>query len=132
MLILDQFEEYFLYRSREPTPERFADELARCINQSDLPANFLIAIREDAYASLGELFKGRIANVYGNYLHIEYLDRALGGAGYPGARSRRLQRAPRGQRADRDPGRISIEAVLDQVRASRDAGASRSGQAGDA
>jgi WD40 repeat protein len=76
LIMLDQFEEYFLYRSREPTPERFADELARCINQPDLRANFLIAIREDAYAGLGDLFKGRIANVYSNYLHIDYLDRA--------------------------------------------------------
>ena len=76
LIMLDQFEEYFLYRSREPTPERFADELARCINRTDLRANFLIAIREDAYAGLGDLFKGRIANVYGNYLHVEYLDRA--------------------------------------------------------
>ena len=76
LVILDQFEEYFLYCAREPNPERFADELARCLNRSDIPANFLIAIREDAYAGLGELFKGRIANVYGNYLHIEYLDRA--------------------------------------------------------
>ncbi len=76
LIMLDQFEEYFLYRSREPTPDRFADELARCINQTDLRANFLIAIREDAYAGLGDLFKGRIANVYSNYLHIDYLDRA--------------------------------------------------------
>jgi WD40 repeat protein len=76
LIMLDQFEEYFLYRSREPTPERFADELARCINRTDLHANFLIAIREDAYAGLGDLFKGRIANVYSNYLHVEYLDRA--------------------------------------------------------
>ena len=57
-------------------PERFADELARCINRTDLRANFLIAIREDAYAALGDLFKGRIPNVYGNYLHIDSLDRA--------------------------------------------------------
>jgi WD40 repeat protein len=75
-IMLDQFEEYFLYRSREPVPEQFADELARCINRADLRANFLIAIREDAYAGLGDLFKGRIANVYGNYLHVDYLDRA--------------------------------------------------------
>ena len=76
LIMLDQFEEYFLYRTREPAPGRFADELARCINRANLRANFLIAIREDAYAGLGELFKGRIANVYGNYLHVEYLDRA--------------------------------------------------------
>jgi WD40 repeat protein len=75
LIMLDQFEEYFLYRAREPVPGRFADELARCINSSGLRANFLIAIREDAYAGLGDLFKGRIANIYSNYLHIEYLDR---------------------------------------------------------
>jgi WD40 repeat protein len=78
LIMLDQFEEYFLYRSQEPVPEQFADQLARCVNQTDLRANFLISIREDAYAGLGDLFKfkGRIANVYSNYLHIDYLDRA--------------------------------------------------------
>jgi len=75
LVILDQFEEYFVYCSQKGTPERFADELARCINRANLPANFLISIREDAYAGVGDLFKGRIANVYGNYLHIDYLDR---------------------------------------------------------
>jgi WD40 repeat protein len=72
LVILDQFEDYLLYRSEEA---RLADELARCINNSELRANFLIAIREDAYAGLGDLFKGRLANVYGNYLHLEYLDK---------------------------------------------------------
>jgi hypothetical protein len=38
LIMLDQFEEYFLYRSREPAPERFADELTRCINRTDLRA----------------------------------------------------------------------------------------------
>ncbi len=75
LIMLDQFEEYFIYCSDEPVPERFADELARCVNRTDLRANFLISIREDAYASLGDLFKGRIPNVYGNYLNIDYLDR---------------------------------------------------------
>jgi len=70
LIMLDQFEEYFLYRRREPRPWWFADELARCINRPDLRANFLISIREDAYAGLGDLFKGRIANVYGNYLQV--------------------------------------------------------------
>jgi|GEM_PF-1186105 len=73
LVILDQFEEYFLYAPNETPPERLADELARCINQTDLPASFLISIREDAYARLGDLLQGRISNVYGNYLHIDYL-----------------------------------------------------------
>jgi WD40 repeat protein len=74
LVILDQFEEYFLYRSAEGRDGRFADELAACINRGDLRANFLISIREDAYSGLGDLFQSRISNVYGNYLHLENLD----------------------------------------------------------
>jgi Anti-sigma-K factor rskA len=113
LVLLDQFEEYFLYCSREPTPERFADELARCINLADLPASFLISIREDAYAGLGDLFKGRIPNVYGNYLHIEHLDRAS---------AEKAIRAPldvyNGLPGAAKPVEIQdelVEAVLDQV-----------------
>src|SRR6185437_10359129 len=116
LIMLDQFEEYFLYRSREPVPERFADELARCVNRTDLRANFVIAIREDAYAELGDLFKGRIiTNVYRNFLHIDYLDRAS------------AEKAIRGpvevynsQPAVTQPVTVQdelVEAVLDEVRA---------------
>lgn len=45
LVMLDQFEEYFLYRSKEVRRERFADEFASCINRDDLRANFLISIR---------------------------------------------------------------------------------------
>jgi WD40 repeat protein len=75
VIILDQFEEHFSYRLAEREPDRFADELAICINSGDTPANFLIAVREDSYGRLGDLFSGRIANVYNNYLHLEYLNR---------------------------------------------------------
>ena len=75
VIILDQFEEHFSYRLSETHPGRLADELARCVNSPRLRANFLIAVREDAYGKLGDLFSGRIANVYNNYLHLEYLSR---------------------------------------------------------
>jgi WD40 repeat protein len=114
LIMLDQFEEYFLYRSREPTPERFADELGRCINRTDLRANFLIAIREDAYAALGDLFKGRIPNVYSNYLHVEYLDRA--------SAEKAIREPLDTYNGQPDVAHVQIqnelvEAVLDQVRA---------------
>jgi hypothetical protein len=32
-------------------------------------------VREDAYGRLGDVFSGRISNVYNNYLHLEYLTR---------------------------------------------------------
>jgi WD40 repeat protein len=73
LVVLDQFEEYFVYRAGEQQPGRFAQELANCVNRPDARANFLIAIREDAYAGLGDLFAGKIANVYGNHLHLDPL-----------------------------------------------------------
>jgi hypothetical protein len=75
LVMLDQFEEYFLYRPNEVPQGRFADELASCINRADLRANFLIAIREDSFSGLGDLFQDRIDNVYGNYLHLDHLSR---------------------------------------------------------
>jgi WD40 repeat protein len=75
LVILDQFEEYFLYRSRTNGTDTFADEVARCFARPELPVNFLISIREDMYAGLGDLFRGRIPNVYGNFLHLDYLRR---------------------------------------------------------
>jgi hypothetical protein len=75
IIILDQFEEHFSYRLGAEHPDRFADELAACVNSRDVRANFLIAVREDAYGRLGDAFAGRVSNVYNNYLHLEYLSR---------------------------------------------------------
>ena len=76
LVILDQFEDYLLYHPRAAGDESFADQLAACVNRAALRAKFLISIREDAYFSLGDLFKGRISNVYGNYYHLDPLTRA--------------------------------------------------------
>jgi WD40 repeat protein len=74
LVILDQFEELLAYHEADEAGERFADELARCILRADLPVNFLLSVREDAYSRIGDRFKTRIPDVYGNYLHLEYLD----------------------------------------------------------
>ena len=74
LLLLDQFEDYVLYRERERSLV-LADQAACCVNRRDMRANILIAIRDDAYAALGDLFAGRITNVYGNDLRIEPLGR---------------------------------------------------------
>ncbi len=113
LVILDQFEEYFLYRSEEAEPGRFADELARCVNDPEVRANFLISIREDAYAGLGDLFATRIGSIYGHYLHLDYLGRAS---------AREAIEGPIGafNEEHRDNGAIAIEpeltnTVLDEV-----------------
>jgi WD40 repeat protein len=114
LILLDQFEEYFLYKPREATPGRLAESLAICLHRRDLRANFLIAVREDAYAGVGDLFKGRVENIYGNFLHLAYLDRecAREAIEQPLARFRELH-------PDGGPSAIEpelVEEVLNQVR----------------
>lgn len=74
-VILDQFEEYFLYHPDDSGEGSFAHEFARVLNREDLRVNFLLAIREDALAKL-DRFKGRIPNLFDNYLRMTHLDRA--------------------------------------------------------
>ncbi len=74
LIILDQFEEFFLYHERSEDGDRFADELATMVNETELPVNFLISLREDALARL-DRFKGRIPRLFGNYLRVDYLAR---------------------------------------------------------
>lgn len=71
LIILDQFEEYFLYhREAEGT---FDAEFARAVNREDIDANFLIALREDSLSML-DRFRTRIPNLLGNSLRLRHLD----------------------------------------------------------
>jgi WD40 repeat protein len=114
LIVLDQFEEYFLYSARETTPPFFADELARCINRRELDANFLIAVREDAYAGIGDLLRGHVANPYGNNFRLDYLDRAAAGEAITRPIARFNELHPGQPPVEVEP--ALIEAVLDQVR----------------
>jgi CHASE2 domain-containing sensor protein len=112
LIILDQFEERFLY---EAADDGFDAELADCINRRDLRANFLISVREDAYSQIGPRFKPRIANVYGNYLHLDFLDARAARAAVlepVDALNKRLE-----ARFEVEPG--LVDAVLEQVRRGR-------------
>ena len=116
LLILDQFEDHFLYEPDDN--DGFDDDLARCVNRRDLRANFLISVREDAYSLIGPRFKARIPNIYGNYLHLDFLDERA-------AREAVLE--PVGafnERLAADAPRFEVEtalvdAVLEQVRRGR-------------
>ena len=57
LVVLDQFEEFLLYHGADWDPGAPGFELARAMNATDLWANFLIAIRQDAVAGLNR-FKG--------------------------------------------------------------------------
>jgi tetratricopeptide (TPR) repeat protein len=70
LIILDQFEEYFLYHPKE---DAFAVEFPLTVMQSDAPISFLLSLREDSLAKL-DRFEGRIPFLFDNYLRIEHLD----------------------------------------------------------
>lgn len=115
LVILDQFEEYFLYHGSELAEGTFGTELARAVNRRDLRVNFLVATREDSLAKL-DAFKGRIPNLFDNYLRIDHLDRVAARA----AVERPIEKY--NALRTRDDGVMSIEpeaveAVLDQVEA---------------
>lgn len=72
-IILDQFEEYFLYHRQESEAGTFAVEFPKAVNCPDLPVNFLISLREDSLSKL-DRFKEAIPNLLGNLLRLEHLD----------------------------------------------------------
>jgi len=74
LVVLDQFEEYFLYHPDEDGPGTLAGELPALVNDPALRVNVLLSLREDALAGL-DRFKGRIPDLYANYLRVDYLDR---------------------------------------------------------
>ena len=120
LIILDQFEEYFLYHPQEDGEGTFAVEFPRAVNHPDLRVSFLVATREDALAKL-DRFKGRIPNLFDNYLRIDHLDRESARAAI--RRPIDIYNEVSRQRAPDGP-RISIEeelveAVLDQVEIGR-------------
>ena len=72
LVLFDQFEEYFLYHGQESGPGTLDLEFPQAVNRADLPANFLLSIRDDALAQL-DRFKGRIPNLFENRLQINHL-----------------------------------------------------------
>ncbi len=72
VLILDQFEEFFLYHEAEDVAEGFAGEWSRALRMPGLRVNFLVAIREDALARM-DRFEGFVPGLFDNYLRLEHL-----------------------------------------------------------
>ena len=63
LVVLDQFEDYFLYHPDEDGEGTFAVEFPRLVNEPNLRVNFLLSLREDAWAKL-DRFEGRIPALF--------------------------------------------------------------------
>jgi WD40 repeat protein len=112
-LMLDQFEEFFLYHEADRT---FVQQLADVLRRPDLRVNVLIGIREDALALL-DAFKSVIPNLLSNRLRLENLDRAAGEAAIRGPLQRYNELVPGERRVDVEAD--LVRAVLDEVAAGR-------------
>jgi WD40 repeat protein len=112
-LILDQFEECFLY---QPRGGRFAEELAEVTRRPGLRVNVLIGIREDALARLDAL-KAAIPNLLSNRLRLDRLDRAAGEAAILGPVRRYNTLVPGGSAVQVEPD--LVDDVLDEVTVGR-------------
>src|SRR5207253_7887672 len=75
LVVLDQFEDYFLYHPGERGEGTFDGEFPRIVNETNLRVNFLVSLREDAWAKL-DRFEGRVPKLFANYVRVEHLDRA--------------------------------------------------------
>jgi hypothetical protein len=72
LVVLDQFEEYFVYH-RAGRDSGFAAELTEALTRRDLLANFLVSIREDALARL-DVFEREVPGLLSNLIRIEHLN----------------------------------------------------------
>jgi WD40 repeat protein len=114
IIILDQFEEYFLYHPHEDGPGTLASELPAAVNSPSLRASFLFSIRDDSIARL-DRFKGRIPKLFENYLRIDHLNREAARA----ATEKPIEYYNRLLDKTKEPIRIEpalVEEVLNQVK----------------
>jgi WD40 repeat protein len=112
-LVLDQMDEYFLYHEDDDT---FPREFAEAATRRGLRVNFLVSIREDMLAKLDQ-FKGRIPNLFSNYLRLDHLDREAARAAIEGPVSRYNELVEADLAVAIEPALVA--AVLDQTVAGR-------------
>jgi WD40 repeat protein len=72
-VVLDQFEEYFLYHGPSQEEGSFDVEFVRMVCEPRLRVHFLVSLREDAIALL-DRFKAKIPRLLDNYLRVDHLD----------------------------------------------------------
>lgn len=120
LLVLDQAEEYFLYHAEEAG---LAEELPELVTRPGLRVRVLLSLRDDALAKL-DRFKGRIPNLFGNYLRLDHLDRRSARAAIEGPVERYNELAPESSQVEIEP------ALVDAVVAETVAGKVELGEAG--
>jgi WD40 repeat protein len=112
-LILDQFDEYFLYHLDD---DNFAAQLAEVVTRPGLRVNVVLSIRDDMLSRL-DRFKALIPNLLSNYLRLDHLDRTAARDAIVGPLARYNALVPADDQMTAEP--ALVEAVLDQTIAGR-------------
>jgi WD40 repeat protein len=111
VMILDQFEEFFLYHSA------LVPDVARLIAQLTAPqthGNVLISMREDALSRLDE-FEGIVPGVFDHTLRIEHLDEASARSAIVDPLRTFNEEVPESERREIEP--ALVDRLLTEVRA---------------
>jgi WD40 repeat protein len=108
-IVLDQFEDYFLYRDED---DPFVDEIADAVTRDDIPLSMIVSIREDVLAKL-DRFETRVTGLFDATLRLDHLGRAAGQEAIVGPRDRWNERAEPPDRFQIEPD--LVKAVLDGV-----------------
>jgi hypothetical protein len=116
LLILDQFEEFFLYHPADEGPEGFAVEFARAVNRDGLQGGFIVSIREDALAKL-DRFERSIPRLFDSYLRVRHLDVATAREAILRPVERYNELVGGDRRMEIEP--ALVDAVVEQVRTGR-------------
>jgi WD40 repeat protein len=112
-VILDQFEEYFLYHEHDSD---FEDALAEVTARPGVRANILIGIREETLAQL-DAFKAAVPTLLSNRLRLQRLDRESARAAIVGPVGRYNELVGEELAVELEP--ELIDSVLDEVVAGR-------------
>lgn len=74
VIILDQFEEFFIFQPERTLRQAFITDLAQVYRDKQLPVRFIIAIRKDYYSDLAE-FQRYIPSIFYNEYRLDTLSR---------------------------------------------------------
>jgi len=74
VIILDQFEEFFIHCPEHSQRQPFIEDLAQRLADNSLPVRFLVSVRGEYYSDLGEL-NNRISHIFDNEFWLGPLSR---------------------------------------------------------
>jgi HEAT repeat protein len=87
VLILDQFEEFFILWPLREQRQRFIDDFAGCYHDTELPVRFVLSLRKDYYSDLAE-FEPQIPTIFRSQLRLDPMERTQAAEAITGPASR--------------------------------------------